>query len=212
MAQVGPNCSSAIVLHCCIYSLFIYSFLFLGSYFIPSLWSSDWHYPPFPSLLPGWLYITSHWWSGSGKRICISSHPCIYTYNAFSLQALSSGLSPSLSTTCLFLLPTGEQNSPAFPLQHQNSPLRGKRLVEMPFFLFTVGLAGCCQNGQVHETWECGAGPGWMLLWMQSHHHEEHWRWHLSPFLQSCFGSWNWQLSSQSDGCHRQEALQEVKD
>lgn len=46
--------------------------------------------------------------------------------------------------------------------------------LEVPPELSAVGLSGWYQDGQVHETLEGGAGPGWMLLRTQSNHHEEY--------------------------------------
>lgn len=54
---------------------------------------------------------------------------------------------------------------------------------------FAVGTSNCHWNGQVHETRNGGASPGWMLL---SCHHEEHWWWHLRPPLQPCSGGQDW--------------------
>ena len=76
--------------------------------------------------------------------------------------------------------------------------------------VMTEAWSGCCQNGQVYETREGGAGPGWTLLRTQSGHHEEHWWWHVRPPLQPRCGGWHWPLSPQSDSCHGQENRQEV--
>lgn len=134
---MGPYCCPAIILHCSN----SFTLLFLDDYFTPSLQFSNLH-----SLPPHHSYLDNFAFCFTDKIEVVRAFPQVPTHafintvlflNTAKLSRLPAEANSFLSSRYLPLLPTREQcsrNSPAFPLQHQNSPL---------YWIISIGLQTC---------------------------------------------------------------------